>query len=633
MGKAKKSRSSMARAIASPTARPLNPAEVAANAALRESKIIPVVKNLGSTNTKQRSEALSAIVNLLEDSNCRNLLLRERVVQKIMEGSLNDSNQEVVVYGWGALRNVAAEEGYDQCIFMYRKDILTPVAAAITIITTAIGNITNNPSALSTPEKKLLWQYTENVIGLITSLCETSQEVVDAITKISHLLHFLISILYPSQIIPSGVQEAAAQCLHALTEENVVIVEQIIENENYVSLLLKLKDDIQPEAAIKTIFVCGTLHNISLATPDTHQISDSLTLPTLTNLVRIASTPQDPEDISLTPLSLTPDQRILAVETALEILASIATAVQSNDENEFKADADGDVELGDEEGPEDIDEDVLADMDNVVGAESGGIDDMDGSAEDILAYLLTSTAQLLLPLAQGGNGSPLALQTRAISVLNNIAWTANVTIPPDSSLWGTWEKLAYAIWDEVVVKILRANTADIELADAISGLAWAVAKGTHGKVNIEGGVVGAFIALYGAARGAGGKAVAGVDGLEGKCVGVLGCLAMAEGRLDVNKEIGVFLMTLIAAAPNTPAEPTVEAINAIMDIYADADFDYDGPVFVNCGFLAHLQKALPNVRTIVKRIDKKKFPDDRHRADEAVLNMQRFIMYKTKERS
>lgn len=58
-------------------------------------------------------------------------------------------------------------------------------------------------------------------------------------------------------------------------------------------------------------------------------------------------------------------------------------------------------------------------------------------------------------------------------------------------------------------------------------------------------------------------------------------------------------MTLIAAAPNTPAEPTVEAINAIMDIYADADFDYDGPVFVNCGFLAHLQKALPNVRTIV----------------------------------
>jgi hypothetical protein len=35
----------------------------------------------------------------------------------------------------------------------------------------------------------------------------------------------------------------------------------------------------------------------------------------------------------------------------------------------------------------------------------------------------------------------------------------------------------------------------------------------------------------------------------------------------------------------------------------------------------------------VKRIDKKKLPDDRHRADEAVLNMQRFITYKMKERS
>lgn len=81
---------------------------------------------------------------------------------------------------------------------------------------------------------------------------------------------------------------------------------------------------------------------------------------------------------------------------------------------------------------------------------------------------------------------------------------------------------------------------------------------------------------------------------------MFGTSGFLNNRLIIRvQEIGVFLMTLIAAAPNTPAEPTVEAINAIMDIYADADFDYDGPVFVNCGFLAHLQKALPNVRTMV----------------------------------
>lgn len=134
MGKARKDRNKGARSASSPTARPLNPAEVAANNVLRESKILPVVKNLGSTNPKQRSEAVHAINNLLEDKNCRRLLLKERVVQKLMEEMLNDSNQEVVVYGWGALRNIAAEEGYNQSIFMYRKDILTPAVVAINTV-------------------------------------------------------------------------------------------------------------------------------------------------------------------------------------------------------------------------------------------------------------------------------------------------------------------------------------------------------------------------------------------------------------------------------------------------------------------------------------------------------------------
>lgn len=59
-------------------------------------------------------------------------------------------------------------------------------------------------------------------------------------------------------------------------------------------------------------------------------------------------------------------------------------------------------------------------------------------------------------------------------------------------------------------------------------------------------------------------------------------------------------MTLITGAPNAPANPTVEALNAIFDIYADAEFDYDTPVFVNNSFLAHLTKALPNVRITVR---------------------------------
>ena len=105
--------------------------DIGQNNAIRNDKILPVVKNITSVNASERVEALSAIANLVEDETCRKLLLKERIVPTLMEQSLNDSSSEVVVRAWGALRNLAVEEGYDVCLHMYRKDILTPIAASI----------------------------------------------------------------------------------------------------------------------------------------------------------------------------------------------------------------------------------------------------------------------------------------------------------------------------------------------------------------------------------------------------------------------------------------------------------------------------------------------------------------------
>ena len=105
--------------------------DIGQHSALRESKILPVVKNISSLDASERVQAVTAIANLVEDPTCRKLLLKERIVITLMEKTLNDSSPEVVVRGWGALRNLAVEEGYDVCLHMYRKDILTPLAAAI----------------------------------------------------------------------------------------------------------------------------------------------------------------------------------------------------------------------------------------------------------------------------------------------------------------------------------------------------------------------------------------------------------------------------------------------------------------------------------------------------------------------
>lgn len=66
-----------------------------------------------------------------------------------------------------------------------------------------------------------------------------------------------MSLLGRSKIIPASAQEVAAQCLHALTEENVPVIEKIVGNVNYLSLLMELVNDTDISSCLKTIFICG----------------------------------------------------------------------------------------------------------------------------------------------------------------------------------------------------------------------------------------------------------------------------------------------------------------------------------------------------------------------------------------
>jgi hypothetical protein len=75
-----------------------------------------------------------------------------------------------------------------------------------------------------------------------------------------------------------------------------------------------------------------------------------------------------------------------------------------------------------------------------------------------------------------------------------------------------------------------------------------------------------------------------------------------------------------------------ELLNAIYDIYSDASFDYDRPVFVDGGYLPVLFKLLEKVQEKIKRIDKRKAKSTRVRADEALLNLKAFIKYKREEK-
>jgi hypothetical protein len=68
---------------------------------------------------------------LIEDDKTRKLLLRERVVQILLEQTITDSGLESKSAGWGILRNLALEEEADFSVHLYRQDILTPMSVII----------------------------------------------------------------------------------------------------------------------------------------------------------------------------------------------------------------------------------------------------------------------------------------------------------------------------------------------------------------------------------------------------------------------------------------------------------------------------------------------------------------------
>ena len=120
--------------------------------------------------------------------------------------------------------------------------------------------------------------------------------------------------------------------------------------------------------------------------------------------------------------------------------------------------------------------------------------------------------------------------------------------------------------------------------------------------------------------------------LSVKCIGVLGQLALEPAPLGRNRDVGTFLITLLAGLPATPPADAVEALNQVFDVYADEGYSYDKDVFWKDNFVKHLEEVLPKARAMVKTIDKRAHGELRLRADEAVINLNRFLAYKRKNK-
>jgi hypothetical protein len=456
-------------------------------------------------------------------------------------------------------------------------------------------------------------------------------------------------------------------CLATLTEDNQLLTKRIVGHESWLKGLMQLRE----LGGSKAVAACGVLHNIFAAmqwfdhNSPIEGTSDAILIPTLMQCVNEAETEQALTDGS----SHSSPEQIL--QLALEITASIATSLQealehaTQNEKEFEGFGDDDEVSGEaimEEDGSEIDEqnanvngneemneeDIDADMELVAGADVKEEDDSTNS-QPTLNSLIRIAAPTILSVVRNSRSNE-ATSTSALSALNNIAWTVSSIdfSTSNSSLSQVWASFAQQIWSDIVSPVLESNTADIALASSITSIAWALARSLQGQVRLEGDEQRKFMALYRASKNLlpskndhknGDSAKPEADqadvfqGLGVKCIGVLGRLALYPAPTPLNREIGVFLLTVLSALPETPAADAVEALNQIFDIYADKSYAYDEPVFWADGLYQHLEAIAPNVKKMSKSIDKRKYTELRLRSDEAVMNLGRFLTYKRKEKT
>ncbi|TLD21254.1 hypothetical protein PspLS_08982 [Pyricularia sp. CBS 133598] len=664
MGKSRRNRDRAHRSdpVGKPKPAPTDP-ELAK---LRESKILPVLNDLKGSDPKQRTSAAGAIANIITDQKCRKLLLREQVVHTVLTETLTDSSLESRAAGWEILKVLALEEEADFCVHLYRVDVLSAAEHACNSVLEALKSSSPGFSKLPKAQQGFIWSIADAISILIGELGQAQEEVLKAVTANASIARFLFGITSHSSTTAEVLSSALA-CLMTLSEDNRAFCEMIL-NDQETFCYRNLKK-LSESGGLKGALSCGVLHNLFSAlewhdhSPGLESACDAILVPLLSR--QISSARLDVEDANWDVL-----------QTTLEVLASIATNLQTTLEKGNKAedewqgikddddqvmDLDDDVDdtvedddmngddhsdeeddgaAGGDDDSEMDDEELMADMEKVTGAdhepeEPARLDDL-----PTLSNFLEAAVPSLIRITSSSPASEeaLAIQGVALSVLNNLAWTVSsldFSNGDNSTVRKVWYPVGCAIWEKTVVHVLSNDTADVELAALVTSLAWAISRTLGGKTPVHGDEHLKFISLYKAAKNMPEHAQAMEDPFQGlgvKCIGVLGQLARDPCPVGVNREIGIFLITIISAATEVPTADVVEALDQFYDIYGDESLACDNEVFWKDKFLEHLEGAVLKIKSMVKSIDKRKQSELRLRAEEAVTNMPRFIAYKKKHR-
>jgi len=539
-------------------------------------------------------------------------------------------------------------------------------------------------SKLPASHQNVVWNLTESVLTILSSLTDINGHITGALSKILVIPSLLFGVLELS-MAPDSAHEAAMLCLYSMIADDWGIAENLAERSDWLQHVSNLSN----KSDVIGIAACGVIYEINATGVDAAIPSGLSVLKLLdAQLDRHCLRATSDAEKLVTHARLVEDEKGLGL--VLELIASIAADTQRGAESGLLFEDDGFEGFADDD---DMEQSLPGDVEGVgsrnvhdsySNATSDGMDEdgdqgpLTGMApsnadkglsqppsslqgyETLQGFLTNSTTPKVLSLLRAcshlpsnsdtGRSSRGAFPSKPFSstrdlllqTLTSVAWTVT-TATLLAGLRLQWQTQAQDVWETVITPVLSSDTADIELASSITSLAWGVARSVSGRINLENDEHKKFMSLYQASVSLPREPVTEKDtnlhpdgpdaSLGVKCIGVLGSLALCPDQIARNREIGAFLLAILNNLPQTPTEDAIEVLNQMFDVYADKEFDYDDPVFVQGGFLAYLQALQPKVQRMAKGVDKRKAPVQRGRADEAVVNLKRFIKYKMEEGS